>query len=101
MIRFVSNLVKVALVAVVAALFLVPGAASAQYQEPTTTLPSDVGGGGGSQGGGTQGGGTQGGALPRTGSSDNTMTLVTVGTALVVAGGLAVYGVRRQRGALD
>jgi len=91
--RLISNILRLGVIAVIAAVLFVPSAASAQYSEETTTTVAS-----GVQGGGTDNGGTgvSGGGLPRTGSS-NTVPLVTIGSMLLVGGGLLVFGVRRQR----
>lgn len=98
--RLISNILRLGVVAVLAAVLFVPSAANAQYSEETTTTIDGGGveGGGQDQGGGTSGGGTgvSGGGLPRTGSS-NTVPLVTIGSMLLVGGALLVFGVRRQR----
>ncbi len=92
--RLISNILRIGVIAVIAAVLFVPSAASAQYsEETTTTVDSNVGGGGVDNGGGT---GVSGGGLPRTGSS-NTVPLVTIGSMLLVGGALLVFGVRRQR----
>lgn len=98
--RLISNILRLGLVAVLAAVLFVPSTASAQYSEETTTTidgnvadggddytPGDVAGGGND---------VSSAGLPRTGSS-STVPLVTVGTMLVVGGALLVFGVRRQR----
>lgn len=94
--RLISNILRLGVVAVLAAVLFVPSAASAQYSEETTTTVA----GGGVQSGGAENGsgttsGTSGEGLARTGS--NTVPLVTIGSMLLVGGALLVFGVRRQR----
>lgn len=91
--RLISNILRLGVIAVIAAVLFVPSAASAQYSEETTTTVASGVQGGGANNGGT---GVSGGGLPRTGSS-NTIPLVTIGSMLLVGGGLLVFGVRRQR----
>lgn len=94
--RLISNILRLGVIAVIAAVLFVPSTASAQYSEETTTTIDDGGVQGGGENQGTGGSGVSGGGLPRTGSS-NTVPLVTVGSMLVVGGALLVFGVRRQR----
>lgn len=92
--RLISNILRLGVIAVLAAVLFVPSAASAQYSEETTTTVD----GGGVSGGGAENGtgsGTSGEGLARTGS--NTVPLVTIGSMLLVGGALLVFGVRRQR----
>ncbi len=95
--RLISNILRVGVIAVIAAVLFVPSAAHAQYSEETTTTVDGGVQGGGTDNGGVSGGGTgvSGGGLARTGS--NTVPLVTIGSMLLVGGGLLVFGVRRQR----
>ncbi len=93
--RLISNILRLGVVAVLAAVLFVPSAASAQYSEETTTTVVSGGVQGGGAENGSSGSGASGEGLARTGS--NTVPLVTIGSMLLVGGALLVFGVRRQR----